>query len=102
MDGHYVGAAKARDSESKVKAPGEVSRYEAFTPEVKSKSTGPARKGFDAATSKRVASMSNAKADVFQNADGSYTGRIYKDPVNFNQTWVLPNPAGMFGFPDEL
>ncbi|MFF5234696.1 LamG-like jellyroll fold domain-containing protein [Dactylosporangium sp. NPDC000521] len=83
VDGHYVKAPTARDSESKHKVKGELAKYQAFQPTVTNKSTGPARKGFDAGTSKRVASMSDAKADVFQNADGSYTRRVYRNPVNF-------------------
>ncbi|WP_344404154.1 hypothetical protein [Dactylosporangium fulvum] len=60
-----------------------MDRYRPFTPEVKNKSTGSARKGFDAATSKRKAPLSDAKTDVFENADGTYTRRVYKNPVNF-------------------
>src|SRR5262249_3019357 len=82
-DGHYVAAPMARDGESKRKSPDELKRYTPFPPEVKDKSTGPAKKGFDAATSKRVPSMGTAKADVFQNADGTYTRRVYDRPVNF-------------------
>ncbi|GAA0734441.1 hypothetical protein GCM10010199_53540 [Dactylosporangium roseum] len=82
-DGHYVSAPRAKDTESTRKAKGELPRYEPFTPEVKNKSTGPARKGFDAATSRRKAALSDAKADVFENADGTYTRRVYKNPVNF-------------------
>ena len=83
VDGHYVKAPIARDTESKRKAPGELQRYKPFNPDVKGKSTGSAPKGFDEGTSKRVAAMSNARTDVYSNADGSYTRRVYKNPVNF-------------------
>jgi RHS repeat-associated protein len=38
---------------------------------------------FDPVTSRRVASLSTANTDTFQNADGSYTRRVYQRPVNF-------------------
>ncbi|WP_327007722.1 polymorphic toxin-type HINT domain-containing protein [Dactylosporangium sp. NBC_01737] len=83
VDGHYVTAPMARNGESKRKAPGELKRDIPSTGAVAGKSTGPAKKGFDAGTSRRLASMADAKVDVFENTDGSFTRRVYKDPVNF-------------------
>ncbi|WP_432841102.1 LamG-like jellyroll fold domain-containing protein [Dactylosporangium sp. CA-092794] len=82
-DGHYQAAARARDSESKVHAKGELARYQPNQLKAENLSTGPAKKGFDPRTSQRVASKATERTDVYQNADGSYTQRIFEEPVNF-------------------
>ena len=43
----------------------------------------PALAGFNPATSTQVASGTTATSDLFQNADGSYTQKIYASPVNY-------------------
>jgi RHS repeat-associated protein len=43
----------------------------------------PAERGFDAATSKLVASATTAQSDLYQNADGSYTRKTWSTPVNY-------------------
>ncbi|MFI5916005.1 hypothetical protein [Dactylosporangium sp. NPDC051541] len=82
-DGHYQQANRARDSESTVHAPGELQQYQANQPKVQNAGTGPAKKGFDPGTSKRDAAKSTDRTDVFHNADGTYTQRVYAEPVNF-------------------
>ena len=42
-----------------------------------------ARTGFDAKTSRRIASKSTATSTYFQNADGSITSRLSQTPVNY-------------------
>ncbi|WP_414169926.1 LamG-like jellyroll fold domain-containing protein [Streptoverticillium reticulum] len=42
--------------------------------------------GFDARTSKRVASKSTATSDYFENADGSHTQRLAPAPINFRDS----------------
>ncbi|MGI5238567.1 LamG-like jellyroll fold domain-containing protein [Dactylosporangium sp. CA-139066] len=80
---HYQAADRAKDSESKVHAKGELAKYKPNQPKAENVSTGPAKKGFDARTSKRVAAKSSERADVFQNADGTFTQRVFQDPINF-------------------
>ena len=57
----------------------------AYAPYARKVSKGPSasRLGFDAASSKRVASKSTATSDYFQNADGSVTRRLAQGPINF-------------------
>src|SRR5581483_1607404 len=45
--------------------------------------SAPARRGFDAATSRRVPSKSTATSTYYDNADGSHTRRIAEVPVNY-------------------
>ncbi|MDI1461343.1 ricin-type beta-trefoil lectin domain protein [Catellatospora sp. KI3] len=46
--------------------------------------TTPRREGrFDAATSVRVADGATETSDLFRNADGTYSRKIFSDPVNF-------------------
>jgi RHS repeat-associated protein len=44
---------------------------------------GPPVRGFDAATSKLVASATTAQTDLYKNADGSYTRKVWSNPVNY-------------------
>src|SRR5688500_13275498 len=68
-DGHYQPAVKARDSESKVRAKGELGKYQPNQLKAANANTGEAKKGFDSRTSQRVPSKSTARTDIFQNAD---------------------------------
>jgi YD repeat-containing protein len=69
-EGREAGAAK-----------GQRPAYRAHGPATKTFTTGPAAHGFNAATS--AVTARSAKADLYKNADGSYTQRIYQGPVNY-------------------
>ncbi|MEV0726977.1 LamG-like jellyroll fold domain-containing protein [Micromonospora purpureochromogenes] len=87
--GHYVSAPYAKDPGEKERGKGELPRYEPHRPAAKTATTASAP-GFQASTSRRVASASAATADVFRNADGSYTRRVHQHPVNYkaaDRTW---------------
>ena len=45
--------------------------------------SGPAVTGFDPATSTQVASGTTATSDLYRNADGSYTRKVWQDAVNY-------------------
>jgi large repetitive protein len=92
---HAVPAEQTRANGGNGRPPGAVSgtlpehrlSERADRPEAGS---GRAAAGFDAATSRRVQDGSSATVDVFENADGSVTRRIYAQPVNFlaaDGTW---------------
>ena len=54
-------------------------------------SSFPHGKGFDAKTSALVPSLSSARENVYKNADGSYTARLYQQAVNYhgaNGAWT--------------
>jgi RHS repeat-associated protein len=51
----------------------------------------PGDQSFNPATSKRIAAQSTATSDVYQNADGSRTEKVYSGPVNYrasNGAWT--------------
>ncbi|MBT8224646.1 MAG: LamG domain-containing protein [Dactylosporangium sp.] len=82
--GHYLDAPRLRaNGEPSARAEGELDWYQPYQPTVAGQSTGPARKGFVAATSTRIPSMGGASADVYQNVDGSYTRKVYGKPTNY-------------------
>ncbi|MGH3296636.1 MAG: LamG-like jellyroll fold domain-containing protein [Trebonia sp.] len=66
--------------------PGVVPAYAVRTPSLKEVTTGPEAGGagsdFNAATSTLVQSGTNATTDLYENADGTYTERVYASPVN--------------------
>jgi RHS repeat-associated protein len=62
---------------------GQRPAYRAYGPAGKRFTTGPTAHGFDPRTSKLLTSAMTAKSDLFKNADGSYTRRIFQDPVNY-------------------
>jgi len=45
--------------------------------------SGPAVNGFNPATSTQVAAQTTARSDLYRNADGSYTRKVWQDPVNY-------------------
>jgi len=56
---------------------------------------GPVR-GFDAATSTPVASETSAQSDLYKNADGSYTRKVWPAPVNYQTSsgsWAPIDPT---------
>ena len=66
--------------------PGVLPAYDVHTSTVKETTTGPEAGGagseFNAATSVLVQSGTSATTDLYQNADGTYTERVYASPVN--------------------
>ncbi|GAB3150893.1 hypothetical protein GCM10027290_39150 [Micromonospora sonneratiae] len=63
-------------------APDTLAPYQPYQP-TRSPSTTGASARFDAQTSKRMPAAATAKSDVYANADGSYTRRVYSRPVNY-------------------
>jgi hypothetical protein len=68
-------------------APGQLPAYRVRTAAHSATASGgfPHGEGFDAATSVLVPSMSSARENVYKNADGSYTARLYTQPVNYRR-----------------
>jgi hypothetical protein len=87
--GHAVPAAATRAGKGsggpRGRGAGELSAYSPHLPAVASVASGsdPDRDRFDPRTSRRVASAAEATTDVYANADGSYTRRVYGGPVNY-------------------
>ncbi|HEV2370880.1 MAG TPA: hypothetical protein VGS19_01815 [Streptosporangiaceae bacterium] len=95
---HYVSAAATRAGRGAGTAPGKAAgQLPLFTPHrqtVKPTSTGPGSgngsHSFNPRTSVPVPARSDAMSTMFHNADGTYTRRVYTQPVNFRApdgTW---------------
>ncbi|HEX6989918.1 MAG TPA: hypothetical protein VF282_10675, partial [Bacillota bacterium] len=81
--------------------PGTVPAYRVHGPSVKQFTTGPEAGGtgssYDAATSVLVQAGTNATASLYQNADGTYTERLYGSPTNAKDaggSWAPAGPGG--------
>jgi hypothetical protein len=83
VTGHYADVPRAKDTGRTRPAKGELARYQQHRPAERVRTTGAAVRGFDRRTSEPVPSGATAKSDVFENADGSYTRRVYTEPVNY-------------------
>jgi hypothetical protein len=78
--------------------PGQLPSWTAHGPAGSSGGTytsRPALAGFNPATSTQVASGTTAMSDLFRNADGSWTRKIYAGPVNYQ------SPSGSWAPVDE-
>ncbi|HEV2372371.1 MAG TPA: LamG-like jellyroll fold domain-containing protein [Streptosporangiaceae bacterium] len=95
---HYVSAAATRAGRGAGTAPGKAAgQLPLFTPHrqtVKPTSTGPGSgngsHSFNPRTSVPVPARSDAMSTMFHNADGTYTRRVYTQPVNYQApdgTW---------------
>lgn len=86
---HYVSAGVTRADGGAGRVPGRgVGAVEAFEPPTSTvtQATTPglaSDHSFREGASRRVASAASAKSDVYANADGSFTRRVYQTPVNF-------------------
>ncbi|MFC1438200.1 LamG-like jellyroll fold domain-containing protein [Streptacidiphilus sp. N1-10] len=84
---HVASAASTRSGRGTGGAPGtgrgQLASYTVRARKVSSGLSAAAPVGFNARTSKRVASKSSATVDYFQNADGSVTRRVRQTPVNY-------------------
>jgi RHS repeat-associated protein len=81
---------------------GQLAGYAPLKPRVAAGPSGQAVTGFNARTSRRIASKSTATSDYYQNADGSYTRRLSQSPVNYQTapgTWQ-PINTGVVKGPD--
>jgi RHS repeat-associated protein len=87
--GHYVPSTATSAGHGKGSRPGKgVGQLDPYGPHQRDRkpvNTGPARgdQSFDPKTSRRIASAASAVSDVYRNADGSYTRRVYEGPVNY-------------------
>ena len=87
--GHSVPLAATRagkgNGKPRDKGVGELPSFSPHTPEMAPTDSGvdPDKDPFDARTSRRIPSAGAATSDVFQNADGSYTRRVYGNAVNY-------------------
>ncbi|WP_377343917.1 LamG-like jellyroll fold domain-containing protein [Plantactinospora siamensis] len=86
VPGHYVKAAPGRAKGSGERARGELARFQPHRPAAGVRTTGPGRSGFDKRTSKRLMPASTANTEVYQNADGSVTRRVFERPVNYRDS----------------
>jgi large repetitive protein len=83
----HVAAARGRKPG---KGSGQRPGYAAHGPDAR-KFTTPARTGFNPKTSTLVASGTTATSDLYKNADGSYTRKVFGSPVNYRTssgTWA--------------
>ncbi|HEV2370630.1 MAG TPA: LamG-like jellyroll fold domain-containing protein [Streptosporangiaceae bacterium] len=64
-------------------APGQLPEYHPYVPKMKPIKSGPGAVGFNAETSRLVASATTATTDLYRNADGSHTRLVYAAPVNY-------------------
>lgn len=85
---HSVPAAVTRAvANARGRAPGkgrgQRPAYHPHGPSARRFTTGPAHGVFNARTSKVVASGTTARSVLYKNADGSYTRRVYSQPVNY-------------------
>jgi RHS repeat-associated protein len=62
---------------------GQLPPYAPLAKLIKQGPSGNAQRGFDARTSKRVASKSSATSDYYQNADGTFTRKLSATPINY-------------------
>ncbi|MEV4442893.1 DUF6531 domain-containing protein, partial [Streptomyces sp. NPDC049577] len=87
--GHNASAASTRAGHGAGTKPkpgkGELPAYEPYARKV-AKGPSAGGLGFNARTSKRVASKSTATSDYFQNEDGSYTRELAQTPVNYRDS----------------
>ncbi|WP_162907046.1 LamG-like jellyroll fold domain-containing protein [Allorhizocola rhizosphaerae] len=88
--GHGDGAASTADTSAKggngrapVKTSGALDAAQPLSQQSRPDWTAPVRKGFDAATSRRIAADSDAMSDMYANVDGSHTRVVSAAPVNF-------------------
>jgi hypothetical protein len=82
--GHYVQSPRVPEARTPAKrAAGELPAFQQRRASAPTRTTGRAEPGFQAGTSRRVASAATATSDVFENADGSYTRRVHRTPVNY-------------------
>jgi hypothetical protein len=69
------------------KGKGQLPQWAAHSPAGSTAGTftapGPAGRGFNAATSTLVPSQTTAASNMYQNADGSYTRKVWSAPVNY-------------------
>jgi RHS repeat-associated protein len=84
---HSVPAAQTRDVArarglKPGKGAGQLPAYAAHGPSAR-KFTTPSRAGFNPKTSTLVASGTTATSDLYKNADGSYTRKVFASPVNY-------------------
>lgn len=64
--------------------PGAVPEYAPpAAPDIREQTTGPAKTGYDPATSQRIAQASTRRTDLFHNADGSLARVLYAQPKNY-------------------
>ncbi|MFC7713069.1 LamG-like jellyroll fold domain-containing protein [Micromonospora lupini] len=80
---HYAEAPLTEDRSKPVRAKGELARSEPHRPESAVRKAGDSSRGFELKTSKRQAAGATEQTEMFRNADGSYTRRVYQRPVNF-------------------
>ncbi|GIH02085.1 hypothetical protein Rhe02_01520 [Rhizocola hellebori] len=86
-----VGSDATRANGGSGSAPPDVPGYK-MPAEVSGVQTTPSRKGFDAATSRRIQDGASATTEVFQNADGTITRRVHSGPVNYRGSDGLWRP----------
>ncbi|OZV84425.1 hypothetical protein CA850_00760 [Micromonospora echinospora] len=80
--GHYVESPTFKDPGTSATARNELKLHKSYRPTAGKATTGSVR-GFERATSRRLPEAATDKSDMFQNADGSYTRRVYHEPINF-------------------
>jgi RHS repeat-associated protein len=94
---HRVPAGSTRAGGGAGRAPGkgagQLNTYQAHKKATVAGKTAPQPndQSFSPTTSKRIAAQSTATSDVYQNADGSRTSKMYEGPVNYqaaNGTWT--------------
>ncbi|MGW3247613.1 LamG-like jellyroll fold domain-containing protein [Streptomyces sp. NPDC001070] len=101
---HKATSADTRSAGGRGRKPGrgkgELPGYRRHLRDTDTFTTGPAvvkgRDGFKAATSRRVADESSETSDVFENADGTKTRRVYFGRSNFRRpggTWTAIDPT---------
>ncbi len=87
-------------------APNALPPSETTRPAVKPRTTGKTHgdASFNPKTSKRIGGAASATSDVYANADGSYTRKVFENPVNFKKadgTWA-PIDNGLVRDGDQL
>jgi len=80
--GHYAQSPVIDDWSDVPPAKGELKLHRSHQPAGSVRNTGSVGR-FDRATSKRLPEAATDKSDTYQNVDGSYTRRVYHEPVNF-------------------
>jgi hypothetical protein len=81
--GNYVAQAFVADNDKTKRAKNELARFAPHRPDAATRTANPSGKGFDYATSTRVASAATDRSDVYANTDGTFTRRVYSNPVNY-------------------
>jgi RHS repeat-associated protein len=94
---HTVGSAVTKAGQGsgspRGHAPGALPPSDASRPPSKPRTTGTVHgdASFNSKTSKRVAGAASATSDVYANTDGTYTRKVFENPVNFKTadgTWA--------------